>query len=257
MTKIANYDFGGTTVLVIGGNSGIGRATARGFARAGANVAVADLPLHDGKAIEDELIEAGAREAFFQPLDVRSEEQIVQAMARVAERLGPIGVAINNAGIEGPFAGLHELSAEDFDQVVAVNLRGVFLGMKHQIAHMIGSGGGVILNTTSSAGIRALPNVGGYSAAKHGIIGLTRAGALEQAANNIRINAVAPGPVDTGFLERMVAGHIPVSAIAAQLPIKRISQPSEIAEVYLWLASDAASFVTGEVIMVDGGLTVA
>lgn len=256
MPRAVNFDFHDTGVLIVGAAAGIGRATALAFARAGARVVAADLTVDGMADLETELKKAGARDALFLPVDVRREDQVEDLVACAANRIGPIGVAINNAGIEGPFGNIHEMEVEQFDRVVAVNLRGVFLGMKHQIGHMLRNGGGVILNTTSTAGVQPLPNVGGYSATKAGIIGLTRAAALEQAANGIRVNAVAPGPVDTGLLERMVAGHIPVSSIASQVPMKRISQPAEIADIFMWLASDAASFVTGEVVMADGGLTI-
>ena len=138
---------------------------------------------------------------------------------------------------------------------MGVNLKGVWLGMKYQIPHMLAQGGGAIVNTASSAGVRAIANIAVYSATKHGVIGLTRAAALEVARSNIRINAVAPGSVDTGLLHRMIDGKIELSIIAEQVPMGRISQPQEIAKTILWLCSDAASYVTAQVIVADGGLT--
>jgi NAD(P)-dependent dehydrogenase (short-subunit alcohol dehydrogenase family) len=201
-----------------------------------------------------QLREDGAPDALFLPLDVRSAPDVERAVAAVVERFGGFQMAVNNAGIEGPFGPLDELEPDDFDQLVSVNLRGVWCGMKYQIRHMKARGG-VIINTSSTAGLKAIRNVSVYSATKHGIIGLTKGAALEQAANGIRVNAVAPGPVATGLLSRMVAGHVALDDIAKAVPIGRISAPEEIADAILWLSSDAAAFVTGETVVIDGGLT--
>ena len=253
MTQTIAYDFQNKSVLVIGGTSGIGWATAEAFAKAGAKVAVAGLL--DGSCLETELLDLGAQDALVMAMDVRFEQQVAAGCDQVAARFGGIDIGLNFAGTEGPFGGIETMDEADFDRVISINLRGVWLGMKHLIRHLLVRGGGVIINMSSSAGIKAIPNVTVYSASKHGIIGLTKGGALEHAAAGIRINAIAPGPVETGLLSRMVDGHISVSDIAAGVPMKRISQPEEIANVALWLASDGASFVTGETIVVDGGMT--
>jgi NAD(P)-dependent dehydrogenase (short-subunit alcohol dehydrogenase family) len=139
---------------------------------------------------------------------------------------------------------------------MAVNLRGVFFGLRHQIPHMLRHGGGAICNTASQAGLTGLGAVAIYAASKHGVVGLTKSAALDMAQQNIRINAVAPGPIDTGLLHRMVDGKIPMEAIAAQVPMNRIAQPEEVAAAILWLCSDQASYVTGHTLAVDGGFTV-
>jgi NAD(P)-dependent dehydrogenase (short-subunit alcohol dehydrogenase family) len=248
------FNFAGKAALVVGGTSGIGWATARALARAGAKVAVCGLAPSPPPAFERQLREDGAPDALFLPLDVRSAPDVERAVATVADRFGGFQVAVNNAGVEGPFAPLEALEADEFDRLVSVNLRGVWCGMKYEIRHMAG-GGGAIVNTASTAGLKSIPNISAYSATKHGIIGLTKGAALEQAANGIRVNAVAPGPVSTGLLSRMVAGHIALDDIAKAVPMGRIAAPEEIADAILWLASDSAAYVTGETLVIDGGLT--
>jgi len=255
MSGDVTFNFAGKAALVIGGTSGIGWATAKAFARAGAKVAMCGLVNDGAPNFERELRKEGAPDALFLPLDVRNAPDVERAVATVVERFGGFQIAVNNAGTEGRFAPLHEWEPEEFDRLVSVNLRGVWCGMKYEIQHMAANGGGAIVNTSSTAGVQAIANIGVYSATKHGIIGLTKAAALEQAANGIRVNAVAPGPVATGLLSRMVEGHVPLDVIAQSVPMKRISAPEEIAEAILWLASDAASYVTGETLMVDGGVT--
>jgi NAD(P)-dependent dehydrogenase (short-subunit alcohol dehydrogenase family) len=247
--------FHGKTALVMGGTAGIGRATVLCFASAGANVAIGGLGASEGREVESVARAAGVG-AMFIETDVSQEEQVRHLTDRAAERFGRIDVAVNNAGIEGRFGPVHEATAEDFERIIGVNLKGVWLGMKYQIPHMLSKGGGAIVNTASSAGVTGIPNVALYTASKHGVVGLTKATALELAASKIRVNAVAPGPVDTGLLHRMIGGNIDVSVIAAQVPMKRVSQPEETARAIVWLCSDEASFVTGHTLVVDGGLTV-
>ena len=247
--------FDGKSVVVIGGTAGIGRAAALCFAAAGANVVIAGLGVTDGQQVEREVQRAGAG-ALFIEADVTRESDVQQVMTRATERFGRIDAAVNNAGIEGRFGPVQDATSEDFDRIIGVNLKGVWLGMKYQIPHMLEHGGGAIVNTSSSAGITGIPNVAIYTASKHGVVGLTKAAALELAASKIRVNAVAPGPVDTGLLHRMIDGKIPVSAIASQVPMQRISTPEETARAIVWLCSDAASFVTGHTMVIDGGLTV-
>jgi NAD(P)-dependent dehydrogenase (short-subunit alcohol dehydrogenase family) len=255
MSAQVRFDFTGKAALVIGGTSGIGWATARAFARAGAKVAVCGLAPSPAPEFVRQLTEDGAAEALFLPLDVRSAPDVERAITTVADRFGGFEIAVNNAGIEGRYGPIEALEPDDFDQLVSVNLRGVWCGLKYEILHMAPRGGGVIVNTASTAGVKSIPNISVYSATKHGIIGLTRGAALEQAANGIRVNAVAPGPVATGLLSRMVAGQVPLDVVANAVPLKRISEPEEIADAILWLASDAASYVTGETLVIDGGLT--
>jgi NAD(P)-dependent dehydrogenase (short-subunit alcohol dehydrogenase family) len=181
----------------------------------------------------------------------------VQAVvSRAAERFGRIHAAVNNAGIEGRFGPVQDLTESDFDRIISVNLKGIWLGLKYEIPHMLAHGGGAIVNTSSSAGVTGIANVAVYTASKHGVVGLTKATALELAQSKIRVNAIAPGPVNTGLLKRMVGGHIDLSVIADHVPMRRISEPEESAQAILWLCSDAASFITGHTLVVDGGLTV-
>jgi NAD(P)-dependent dehydrogenase (short-subunit alcohol dehydrogenase family) len=248
-------DFSGKTALVIGATEGIGRATAIAFAEAGANVFAAGLGADRGVTLVEEIREAGGA-ADFMEADVTFETDVKSVVARAAERFGRIHAAVNNAGIEGRFGPVHEATAEEFDRIIGVNLKGIWLGMKYQIPHFLAHGGGAIVNTASSAGVQAIANIALYTASKHGVVGLTKATALEVARSNIRVNAVAPGPVNTGLLHRMVAGNIDVSVIAQSVPLGRVSEPEEIANAILWLCSDAASFITGHVLVADGGLTV-
>jgi NAD(P)-dependent dehydrogenase (short-subunit alcohol dehydrogenase family) len=245
-------DFKGCNVLVIGATTGIGRATAIAFAEAGANVAVGGLGEADGRAVEAEIKKRG-REALFLETDVRYEAQIQKLIAETVARWKRIHVAVNNAGTEGRFAPLQDMTVADFDNIIAVNLRGIFLGLKHEIPHMRANGGGAIINMSSNAGLKAIANIAIYTASKHGVAGMTKAAALENARHHIRINAVAPGAVETGLLHRMIDGHVPTEAIAESTPMGRIAQPDEIARAILFLASDAASYMTGHIMPVDGG----
>lgn len=254
-----HFNFAGKIVLVVGGTSGIGYQTAAMFLHAGAHVVVAGPDITSGKEAEKCLrkLASADERLLFLCADVTIESEMQALVRETVSRFGRVDIAINNAGIEGRFGPLQELDGEEFDRIVAVNLKGIWHGMKYQIRQMLLQGGGVIVNTASSAGVNAIPMVGIYSASKHGVVGMTKAAALELASANIRVNAVAPGPVHTGLLERMVAGKIDLSAIAAQVPMGRIASPSEIGEAILWLASDASSFVTGHVLVLDGGMTVA
>lgn len=240
---------------MFGGATGIGRATARLFVARGVNVVVAGLQAEAGRALEAEL-RGGPTEVLFVEADVTREDQVARVVERALARFGAFQAVVNNAGVEGRFGPLQEATTADFDHVIGVNLKGVWLGMKHAIPHLLAQGGGAIVNTSSSAGVTGIANVALYTASKHAVVGLTKAAALELAASNVRVNAVAPGPVDTGLLHRMIQGHIDVSVIAAQVPMGRVSQPEEIAEAIVWLCSPAASFVTGHTLVADGGMTV-
>jgi NAD(P)-dependent dehydrogenase (short-subunit alcohol dehydrogenase family) len=252
---MTHTSFAGKTALVMGGTTGIGRAAAVAFAAAGANVCIAGLGRVEGRQVEAELRDKGV-DAFFVEADVTRESEVRSTVALAAERFGRIHVAVNNAGIEGRYGPVHELSEADFDRILSVNLKGVWLGLKYEIPHMLAQGGGAIVNTASSAGVTGIANVAVYTASKHAVVGLTKATALELAQSNIRVNAIAPGPVNTGLLQRMVAGHMDLSVIANAVPMRRISEPEESAQAILWVCSDAASYITGHTLVVDGGLTV-
>ena len=245
----------GRTALVIGGTTGIGRAAAIAFGAAGANVFIVGLGSAEGKDVEAEVRGTGV-EAMFVEADVTRESEVKAVVARAAERFGRIHMAVNNAGIEGRFGPVQDLEEVEFDRIIGVNLKGIWLGLKYEIPHMLAHGGGAIVNTSSSAGVTGIANVAVYTASKHGVVGLTKATALELAQSNIRVNAVAPGPVNTGLLHRMVGGHLDLSVIANAVPMKRISEAEESAQAILWLCSDAASYITGHTLVVDGGLTV-
>jgi NAD(P)-dependent dehydrogenase (short-subunit alcohol dehydrogenase family) len=249
------YDFSGKTALIVGASSGIGEAAVRAFAGAGANVVAGGLgPLSS----EYEAWIAGCDSRVkYSPTDVRISSDVQRLVASAVNDFGAIDFAINNAGIEGPFGPVEDATEEEFDQVIGVNLKGVWLGMKYQIPRMRAQGRGVIVNTSSTAGVKSIQQIGIYSASKHGIVGLSKAAALELASSGIRVNVIAPGPVSTGLLSRMVSGRIPLESIAKAVPLQRISAPAEIAAAILWLCSDSASFVTGQTLLVDGGLTIA
>jgi NAD(P)-dependent dehydrogenase (short-subunit alcohol dehydrogenase family) len=244
----------GKVVVVTGGSSGIGRACALALSRAGATVTVvADLNLEGLKST----VAALSGDGFHAQVDVSQADQVEAFFRNVVERYGRIDAAINNAGIEGALAPTGALTEENFDRVLSVNLRGTWLCMKHEITQMLTQGGGSIVNMSSVLGLVGLPGYPAYVASKHAVVGLTKTAALEYAPAGIRVNALCPGAVRTPLMDRMIAdnpGVITEELFIQQEPIGRVAAPEEIAEAAVWLCSDAASFVTGVALPVDGGV---
>jgi NAD(P)-dependent dehydrogenase (short-subunit alcohol dehydrogenase family) len=254
MAQNGNYpNITGKVAIVTGGSTGIGRATARLFARHGAKVVIGDVNpegRETAKAIERE-----GGSALFVETDVRNAQQVQALIAAAVETYGGLHCAFNNAGILPAGALLADVEEAAFDQVVAVDLKGVFLSMKYEIQYMLSAGGGAIVNNASIAGMIAEPGISPYVAAKHAVIGLTKAAGIEYAARGIRINALAPGLVETGMTAHWFADEKTRTALLANTPIGRAAQPEEMAEMVLFLCSDSASFAAGQVFVVDGGYT--
>jgi NAD(P)-dependent dehydrogenase (short-subunit alcohol dehydrogenase family) len=239
--------------LVTGGSSGIGFAAAVAFYQEGARVVIADIAAEAGEEAAKAIREAGG-EAFFVQTDVSQADGVETMVRRAVETFGRVDCACNNAGIEGKQAPTAECTEENFDRVIAVNLKGVWLCMKYEIEQMLKQGGGAIVNVSSVAGHVGFENIPAYTASKHGVLGLTKTAALEYAQKNIRVNAVAPGVIRTAMVERVTGGKPEVEARhAAFQPVGRMGEPEEVAEAIVWLCSDAASFVTGTSLSVDGG----
>jgi NAD(P)-dependent dehydrogenase (short-subunit alcohol dehydrogenase family) len=246
----------GKVVLITGASAGIGRATALQFAEAGAQVVVADIAVEGGEETVRLLEEAGGA-GHFMKVDVTQSAEVEELVNQTVERYGRLDYAVNNAGIEGAVALTPDYSEEMWNRVLAINLTGVWLGMKYQIPQMLRQGGGAIVNTASILGLVAAPTFCAYNASKHGVVGLTKTTALEYAEKGIRVNAVCPGFIETPMvMERGVrAGEDEevYRSIEQLHPMKRLGQAEEIAEAIVWLCSDAASFVTGVALNVDGG----
>ena len=240
--------------LVTGGGSGIGRASALTFAREGAKVVVSDVVVEAGEETV-QLIKNADGEAVFIKADVAQASAVEALIAKAVEAYGRLDCAHNNAGIEGNSAKVADYDEADWDRVIAINLTGVWLCMKYEIPQMLQQGSGAIVNTSSVAGLLGFRTGSAYVASKHGVLGLTKTAALEYAKSGIRVNAVCPGAIDTPMMGR-ITDHRPHRAakMAAGEPVGRMGTPQEIAEAVVWLCSDAASFVTGHPMTVDGGI---
>jgi NAD(P)-dependent dehydrogenase (short-subunit alcohol dehydrogenase family) len=246
--------FSGKVALVTGAGSGIGRASALAFARAGACVVVSDVDAAGG---EDTVRQIG-NQARFVHADVSSESDVGRLVEETVNAFGQLDIAHNNAGIGAPPAPVHEASREVFERVIAVNLTGVWLCVKHEARYMLEHGGGAIVNTASLAGLIGFPLNVAYSASKHAVIGITRTAALEYARAGIRVNAVCPAFVRTPMVEGYVAAAGPAMSferLASMQPMGRLGTVEEVADAVLWLCSDQASFITGHALPLDGGTT--
>jgi NAD(P)-dependent dehydrogenase (short-subunit alcohol dehydrogenase family) len=251
-----NRRLDGKVALVTGGGSGIGRASAVALAREGAKVAIADISVEGGEETVN-LIQQANGEAIFIKTDVSSAKEVKALITKVVEVYGSLNCALNNAGIEGNRTTTAACTEENWQRVIDINLKGVWLCMKYEIPYMRERGGGSIINMASVAGLTGgLPRLSAYTTSKHGVVGLTKAAAVEYARVGIRVNAVCPGFIETSMLKRDIESVTQLDNwIETIVPAGRLGTPEEVAEAVIWLASDAASFVTGHSLVVDGGFT--
>jgi len=241
----------GKVALVTGASRGIGAATARAFANAGAHVALAARDAQALESIANAIQEAGGK-ALAVPTDISDPEAVARLVARTLDAYGRLDAAFNNAaGGARPPTPLAEIPVEDYDSALTITLRGVFLAMKYEIPAMLQSGGGTIVNMSSTAGLSGVRGMSAYVASKHGVIGLTKTAALDYAERNIRVNAIAPGPILSDRIKAL--SEEGRAQIAHTVPMRRLGLPEEVAELVVWLCSDQAAFMTGDTLTIDGG----
>jgi NAD(P)-dependent dehydrogenase (short-subunit alcohol dehydrogenase family) len=242
-------------VLITGAASGIGRATALVFAEAGMSVVLADINA-DGGTETEKLVRDRGGEAVFMTADVAVEDDARTLVRTAVDTFGGLDYAVNNAGIDGDLLPLADQSAAGWQRVIDVNLSGVFYGLKHQIPALIARGGGSVVNISSTAGVRGYPGLSPYSAAKHGVNGLTKSAAIEYGSSGVRINSICPGAISTPMLLEYLESVPEMRAVLVDgNPLRRMAEPAEIAETALWLCSDKSSYINGHVLVADGGKT--
>jgi NAD(P)-dependent dehydrogenase (short-subunit alcohol dehydrogenase family) len=246
------YELSDTVALITGAGSGIGRATAERFAKEGASVAVADIDIEAGKETVRRITENGGIASFIE-VDVGEPSSVATMVETTVEKYGQLDYAVNNAATGNTPSPVTDITEDDWDRVIDINQKGVWAGMKNEIPALLESGSGAIVNVASLAGIRGSPGRTPYSASKHGVVGLTKSAALEFADEGIRVNAVCPTIVDTPALRSMTEEE--QEAIISNVPMGRPAEPSEVANAILWLCSNQASFITGQVLPIDGGET--
>jgi NAD(P)-dependent dehydrogenase (short-subunit alcohol dehydrogenase family) len=239
-------------IVITGALTGIGRATALAFAKTGARLVVSGRRETEGKALEVELQKLGA-EAVFVQADVRHEEEVRRLIDQTVARFGRLDAAVNNAGTEGQPGPIVGQTAESYAATFDTNVLGTLLSLKHELRAMTAQKSGSIINISSTYGHRGAANASLYTASKHAVEGLTKSAALEAASSGVRVNAVAPGPTDTGMLDRFTGTPEKKAALVSGVPLGRVGKPADIAQMIVFLASDAASFVTGEIVSVNGG----
>jgi len=249
--------FQGKVALVTGGSSGMGKATALAFAREGAKVVVAADKNIKGGQETVQLIKKGGGEATFVKTDVSKAADVEALVNKTVEVYGRLDYAFNNAGISGSWLPLADCSEDDWDRTININLKGVWLCMKYELLWMLKRGGGVIVNTAAVSGLKAIPRNADYIASKFGLVGLTKSAALAYAKDGIRINVVCPGLINTPMTQNTmdkITQDLPIGRLKQMIPLRRLGTSEEIAEAVVWLCSDAASYVTGLAMNVDGGL---